>query len=218
MGARLAAVIVVLTTVIATGAFAQSIRDRIRLSPEKRTPITEEQANELTLTLNAAAVRPIQIWVRTAGSIDAAGRTIAARLPAHEASFVKVGQRARVYSPESRSSMFQAAVTRVTTGAAGTSVVVALSGPAYERSARYVIEIVTEPLEALSVPNEAIIEADAAHLVYVEEAKGRYRPVEIQPGLQGERYTEVRSGLKDGDQVVTFGSFFIDADHRLKGS
>ena len=28
---------------------------RIRLSPEKRNPITEEQANELTLTLNEAA-------------------------------------------------------------------------------------------------------------------------------------------------------------------
>ena len=50
----------------------QSIRDRIRLSRDKLTPITEAQANELTLTLNDAAVRPIQIWVRTAGTIDAA--------------------------------------------------------------------------------------------------------------------------------------------------
>jgi Cu(I)/Ag(I) efflux system membrane fusion protein len=67
------------------------------------------------------------------------------------------------------------------------------------------------------VPNEAIIEVDGAHLVYVSEGKGQHRPVEIESGVQGERYTEVRKGLKDGDQVVTFGSFFIDADHRLKG-
>ena len=212
------AVVAFLAVLTATLAPGQSIRDRIRLSPEKRTPITEEQANELTLTLNAAQVRPIQIWVRTAGTLDAAGRAITATLPAHEAAFVKVGQRARVFPPESRSSMFQAIVSRVAAGPEGTSVVVTLSGPAYERSARYVVEIVAEPLEALSVPNEAIIEVDGAHLVYVAEGKGRYRAAEIEPGLQGERYTEVRSGLEGGDEVVTFGSFFIDADHRLKGS
>jgi Cu(I)/Ag(I) efflux system membrane fusion protein len=97
-------------------------------------------------------------------------------------------------------------------------VIVTLSGPAYRQSARWVMEIVTEPLDALSIPNEAIIETNGKRVVYIEEAKGRYRPAEIEPGLQGELYTEVRGGLKDGDKVVTFGSFFIDADHRLKGS
>ena len=217
-GTLRAAVLVLLTSLIAAGAPAQSIRDRIRLKPEERTPITEEQANELTLTLNAATIRPIQIWVRTAGTMDTAGRAITAKLPAHEAMYVKAGQRVRVFPPESRSSMFQAIVSRVTPGVAGTFVIVTLSGPAYRQSARWVMEIVTEPLEALSVPNEAIIESEGKRMVYVEEAKGRYRPAEIQPGLQGELYTEVRGGLKDGDKVVTFGSFFIDADHHLKGS
>ena len=91
----------------------QSIRDRIRLSPDKQTPITEAQANELTLTLNDAAIRPIQIWVRTAGVIDPARRIITAIVPAHEAGHVKVGQRVRAFPPESRSSMFQAKITRV---------------------------------------------------------------------------------------------------------
>ena len=206
-----------LVTIAGRGS-AQSIRDRIRLSPEKRTPITEQQANELTLTLNTAAVRPIQIWVRTAGSIDAAGRTITATLPAHEAGHVKVGQRVRAFPPQSRSSMFQARVTRVTVGPAGTSVGVTLSGPAHAGSLRYVLEIVTEPLESLSVPNEAIIETNGTHVVYVETEKGRYLPAAIEPGVQGELYTQVLSGLKDGDRVVTFGSFFIDANHKLKGS
>ena len=106
----------------------------------------------------------------------------------------------------------------MTVGPAGTSVGVTLSGPAFEGSLRYVLEIVTEPIESLSVPNEAIIETDGAHVVYVEAEKGRYLPVEIAPGVQGELYTQVRSGLKDGDRVVTFGSFFIDANHKLKGS
>src|SRR6476660_2479180 len=32
--------------------------------------VSEEQASDVTLTLNAVSVRPIQTWVRTAGRID----------------------------------------------------------------------------------------------------------------------------------------------------
>jgi hypothetical protein len=206
-----------LVAMLAAPLSSQSIRDRIRLSRDKLTPITDEQANELTLTLNEAAVRPIQIWVRTAGAIDASGRTITAGVAPNEAAYVKVGQRVRAFSPESRSSMFQAKVTGLSADGPTTSVVASLSGPGYAGSTRYVLEIVTEPLEALSVPNEAIIESDGKHIVYVEEAKGRYVPREIRPGLQGELYTQVLDGLMPGQQVVTFGSFFIDADYKLKG-
>jgi hypothetical protein len=113
--------------------------------------------------------------------------------------------------------MFQAKVTRVETQGGRTAVSAALSGPGHEGSSRYILEIVTEPLETLSVPNEAIIESDGKHVVYVEEDKGRYVPREIEPGVQGELYTQVLGGLEAGEKVVTFGSFFIDADHKLKG-
>ena len=214
---RAAASFAVVVTLWTLPASSQSIRDRIRLSRDKLTPITEAQANELTLTLNDAAIRPIQIWVRTAGLIDPAKRTITALVPAHEANYVTVGQRVRAFPPDSRSSMFQAKVTRVETQGGRTVVSAALSGPGHEGSSRYVLEIVTEPLETLSVPNEAIIESDGKHVVYVEEDKGRYVPREIEPGVQGELYTQVLGGLEAGEKVVTFGSFFIDADHKLKG-
>ena len=210
-------VIVALLLLTAATASAQSIRDRIRLSPDKRTEITEQQANELTLTLNDAAVRPIQVWLRAAGTIDSGGRSIAATLSGPDAAYVKVGQRVRAFPPQSRSSMFQARVAGIVARGGSTVVTVTLSGPAHEGSTRYILEIVTEPLEVLSIPNEAIIESDGKQMVYVEVEKGRYEPREIQVGLQGELYTEVQGGLKAGEQVVTFGSFFIDADHKLKG-
>ena len=209
---------VVLLALGASNAPAQSIRDRIRLSRDKLTPITDAQANELTLTLNDAAVRPIQIWVRTAGTIDRAGRALTAVLSKEEAAYVKVGQRVRAFPPQSRSSMFQAKIVNVIPSGGGASVTAMLSGPAHEGSSRYVLEIVTEPIESLSVPNEAIIEVDGKHVVYVQAEKGRYLPREIQPGIQGELYTQVLGGMKAGEQVVTFGSFFIDADFKLKGS
>jgi Cu(I)/Ag(I) efflux system membrane fusion protein len=68
------------------------------------------------------------------------------------------------------------------------------------------------------VPNEAIIEEGDTRVVYRQSAGGQYEPTPVQTGVQGELYTQVTGGLKDGDQVVTFGSFFIDSEFKLKGT
>ena len=68
------------------------------------------------------------------------------------------------------------------------------------------------------MPNEAIIEEGDKHIVYVQQQPGQYVPQEIHTGIQGELLHAGLDGLKDGAQVVTFGSFFIDAEHKLKGT
>jgi Cu(I)/Ag(I) efflux system membrane fusion protein len=206
-----------LLVMLSVPALAQSVRDHTRPKVDRSTPISDAQAGELTLTLTEAAVRPIQIWVRTAGVADPAGRTITATLSTTDAAHVEVGQRVRAFPPESRSSMYQARVARVEKRSDGVKVAVTLSGQGRDNVSRYILEIVTEPLEDLSVPNEAIIELEGRHTVYVQQQQGRYAPREIEIGVQGELYAQVLKGLEPGEQVVTFGSFFIDADHRLKG-
>jgi len=197
---------------------AQGVRERIRSAP-RATSITESQANELTLTVTQVAVRPIQVWVRTAGVIDASGKMLQATISKADATFVKPGQRVRAFPPEARSSMYQARVAGVAPKGDRVGVTVALIAPARQGSPRYVLEIVTEETERMSVPNEAIIETGARRVVYVKDASSdSYAQREIQIGLQGELFTEITGGLKEGEQVVTFGSFFIDADHKLKGS
>jgi membrane fusion protein, copper/silver efflux system len=196
---------------------AQGVRDRIRSAP-RATSITESQANELTLTVTQVAVRPIQVWVRTAGVIDASGKTLQATISKADAAFVKPGQRVRAFPPEARSSMYQARVAGVAPKGDRVGVTVSLIAPARQGSLRYVLEIVTEATERMSVPNEAIIETGERRVVYVKGASDSYAQREIQIGLQGELFTEITGGLKEGEQVVTFGSFFIDADHKLKGS
>jgi hypothetical protein len=198
-------------------ASAQSIRDHVRIERDRSTVVTESQANELRLTVAQTAVRSIQVWIRAAGVIDESGKVLTAVLPQAEAALVKPGQRVRAFPPESRSSMYQARVIDVRRSGDGIAVKSALSGPAREGVSRYVIEIVTEVGDYLSVPNEAIIESEGKRIVYVQQ-QGRYVPKEIEPGLQGELYTEIVKGLNAGEQVVTFGSFFIDADYKLKGS
>jgi hypothetical protein len=212
------AVAMVALVIAVPGTLGQSVRDHTRLTPDRSTVVSQSQANELTLTLTEAAVRPIQVWVRTAGTMDGAGKTVVALLSASEGALVKVGQRVRAFPPESRSSMSQARISLVAPRGTGVLVSATLTGPGRSGSTRYVLEIVTDRGEFLSVPNEAIIETDGKKIVYVQEQQGRYVPRDIQPGVQGELYTQVLSGLKPTEQVVTFGSFFIDAEYKLKGS
>ncbi len=194
-------------------------RQRYRIGDNTKAAgaaVSEAQASDVTLTLNAVSVRPIQTWVRTAGRIDKTGKVITAIVHSPESSYVKVGQRVRAFPPESKSSMFQAWVTRVTPRPDGVTVEVALSSTGHPGSLNYVIEIVTERGEFLSIPNEAIIEEGTKHIVYVPREGGQYVPVEVETGIQGELYTAVEKGLKAGDQVVSFGSFFIDSEYKLK--
>jgi multidrug efflux pump subunit AcrA (membrane-fusion protein) len=195
--------------------FAQGIRDRIRGDRDKTTSVNEAQASELTLTITQVEVRPIQVWVRTAGTGE--GQVLRAFVPNDDARFIKPDQRVRAFPPEHRSSMFQARVTQVTPGPERAQIIVTLVAPGLKGSSRYVLEIVTEHGDLLSVPNEAIIETGEKRVVYVQGSDGSYAPRDVELGVQGELFTEVVRGLMPGEQVVTFGSFFIDADHKLKG-
>jgi len=113
--------------------------------------------------------------------------------------------------------MYQAHIIRVVPRAGGATVEASLTAVGRQNAPYYVMEIVVERGPFLSVPNEAIIEEGNRHIVYVRQS-GQYVPQEIHTGIQGELYTQVLDGLKEGAQVVTFGSFFIDAEHKLKGT
>jgi hypothetical protein len=201
--------------VSSAAGWAQGVRDRTRPRTDRSTAVTESQAKELTLTLTEVAVRSIQIWVRTAGAIDAGRRIVTASISPAEAASVEVGQRVRAFPPESKSSMYQGRVSRLVPQDDRVLVEVTLTGPGHATATHYLVEIVTEVGNLLSVPNEALIVSEGAQIVYVQE-QGRYAPKEVQVGIQGELYTQVVGGVSAGDQVVTVGSFFVDAEHKLK--
>ena len=203
---------------IARTTAAQGVREHTRPSQPAGTAVSESQASDVTLTLSTASLRLVQTWIRTAGTIDKSGKILTASLAAPEASLVKVGQRLRAFPPSSKSSMYQAYVTRVAATPGGAAVEASLSGSGRENAIHYVMEIVVERGPFLAIPNEAIIEEGNRRVVYIQRAAGQFVPQEIQTGIQGELLTEITGGLNDGDQVVTFGSFFIDAEHKLKST
>src|SRR6478735_11215599 len=89
---------------------AQGVRSHTRMNP-RGTTVSRDQAVDLTLTVTPVTVRPIQVWVRTAGTVTANGRILEAAVSRSDAPFMKVGQRVRAFPVESRSSMYQARVT-----------------------------------------------------------------------------------------------------------
>ena len=198
-----------------TAGSAHAQRDLIRLK-NLDTTVSAAQASELTLTLNPASRRSIQQIVRTAGSLDKSRKTLTAFVGSPDGDLVKEGQRVRAFALQAKSSMFQARVSRVVRTSGGATVEATLSSQGFENTSNYVMEITIDRGEFLSIPNEAIIEEGTRRIVYVQKEVGKYAPVEIQTGLQGELLTEIVKGLNAGDQVVTFGSFFIDSDYKLK--
>jgi Cu(I)/Ag(I) efflux system membrane fusion protein len=185
---------------------------------DRSTAVDDKQAADLTLTLTKASVRPVQTWVRTSGKIDKTRKTIIGYMHPRDAALIKVGQRVRAFPPESKSSMYQARVTRIVPQGARVMLEATLSSSGREQSTNYIMEVVVDRGEFLSVPNEAIIEEGDKHVVYLQHHPGMYVPQEIHTGVQGELYTQVLHGLNEGDQVVTFGSFFVDSEYKLKSS
>jgi multidrug efflux pump subunit AcrA (membrane-fusion protein) len=193
----------------------QGVRERIRASAAG-TKLTGTQAADVTLTVSPVAKRQIQQIVRTGGTIDKAHKVITATITNVEGALIAVGQRVRSFPPESKSSMYQARVTRVASKNGKAVVETTLSGQGIEGRVNYVVEITVERGEFLSIPNEAIIEEGDHRIVYVQQKDGSYSPRKVETGFQGELYTQVLGGIEEGEEVVTFGSFFIDSDYKLK--
>ena len=80
------------------------------------------------------------------------------------------------------------------------------------------VTIETEIREnVLAVPEEAVIRSGRRSLVVAAAGDGHFAPRDIVLGIDsGDGWLEVRSGLAEGDQVVTSGQFLIDSESKLQ--
>jgi membrane fusion protein, copper/silver efflux system len=69
----------------------------------------------------------------------------------------------------------------------------------------------------LLVPSDAVIHTGRRSVVMVAEEEGRFRPVQVTPGLEGGGQTEILQGLQAGQRVVLSGQFLIDSEASLRG-
>lgn len=78
------------------------------------------------------------------------------------------------------------------------------------------VEFTGQTHEALSVSTESIIATGKRKIVIVKETNG-YRPAEVNTGQERDSYTEILSGLAEGEEIVVSGQFLIDSEASLSG-
>ncbi len=69
--------------------------------------------------------------------------------------------------------------------------------------------------EALLVPSEAVIHTGTRSVVVTALGEGRFKPVEVETGVEANGRTEIRKGLELGQNVVVSGQFLIDSEASL---
>jgi Cu(I)/Ag(I) efflux system membrane fusion protein len=72
--------------------------------------------------------------------------------------------------------------------------------------------------DAVLVPSEAVIRTGKRTVVIVAQGERRFAPVDVETGLEGNGQTEIRKGIRAGDNVVVSGQFLIDSEANLKAA
>ena len=72
--------------------------------------------------------------------------------------------------------------------------------------------------DVVAVPAGAIIDSGNRQVVLIELGEGRYEPRDVKLGRKGNGFTEILSGVAEGDKVVVNGNFLIDAESNLQAA
>ncbi|MDE2291171.1 MAG: efflux RND transporter periplasmic adaptor subunit [Elusimicrobia bacterium] len=77
-------------------------------------------------------------------------------------------------------------------------------------------EIHAELGRRLALPEGALIDTGTRTIVFVDRGDGRLEPRDVVVGRRAGGYYEVRSGLREGERVVTSANFLIDSESQMK--
>jgi len=148
---------------------------------------------------------------------------VQAAVPERDATFLSVGQPARVRLPalpeplEARVT-FVAPVVDDKTRTLGARL--ELKNPRLAlRPGMFADVTIDAPLGTrLSVPDAALLLSGEHRYAFVDRGGGRLEPVEVEVGAQAGEYDEVRSGLSACDRVATGATFLLSSEAKLRDS
>lgn len=80
------------------------------------------------------------------------------------------------------------------------------------------VTLAREGRETLRLPTDAIVQSGTQSVVFVARGEGRFEPRLIVTGERGREFTEVLSGVSEGEAVITRANFLIDSESRLRAS
>jgi Cu(I)/Ag(I) efflux system membrane fusion protein len=69
--------------------------------------------------------------------------------------------------------------------------------------------------DILAIPRSAVLDAGTRKIVYVAKSDGEFEGRQVQLGTPGNDYYPVLAGLREGERIVSQGSFLIDSQTRI---
>ncbi|PBI78867.1 efflux transporter periplasmic adaptor subunit [Rahnella victoriana] len=70
----------------------------------------------------------------------------------------------------------------------------------------------------LAIPQEALIQTGSRNTVLLDDGNGHFTPQAVITGATRDGWTQVLSGLEEGQSVVTSGQFLIDSEASLRSA
>lgn len=78
------------------------------------------------------------------------------------------------------------------------------------------VQLKSEERKALVLPVDAVIQNAHNSLVWVQTQKNAFEPREVTTGIQSDERIEILSGLKEGEMVVTSGTYLLNSEYIFK--
>ena len=72
--------------------------------------------------------------------------------------------------------------------------------------------------DVIKIPREALIRESGNERVILALGNGRFQARNVEAGIESGDYIEIKSGLKEGDEIVVTSQFLIDSESSLKAS
>jgi Cu(I)/Ag(I) efflux system membrane fusion protein len=140
-----------------------------------------------------------------------------------ELPYVRVGQSVEIDFPFARAGRRSGKITYIapTLRAETRTVEVRLEAPNPDHSLRPGMTV-DFTLRAglgspITVPTDAVLDTGSHQYVFVDKGEGRFEPRHVEAGAETGGWREVRSGLREGERVVTAANFLLDSEARLRG-
>jgi membrane fusion protein, copper/silver efflux system len=147
-----------------------------------------------------------------------------AALPESQAALLRSGAKVRATSPAAPGVDFdgrvQAILPEVDAATRTLKVRVELANPGRRLVPGMFVQMRFEGAKSpkvLLVPSEAIIQTGKRTLVMLAEDGGRFRPAQVEIGIESGTQTEIKRGLEAGQRVVVSSQFLIDSEASLRG-
>jgi Cu(I)/Ag(I) efflux system membrane fusion protein len=72
--------------------------------------------------------------------------------------------------------------------------------------------------EGLSLPVSAVLPTGLHDIIFVDKGEGKLEPRYVELGRKYGDFYAVKSGVKEGERVVTSANFLIDAEAKVQGA